>query len=58
MCGLYGSRSRERIQAAVDLGTRALEHRYRATNLGRRHITAIETTAEGLPLYGGYGARR
>jgi hypothetical protein len=28
------------------------------TNLGRWHITAIETTAEGLPLYGGYGARR
>lgn len=28
------------------------------TNLGHWHITAIETTAEGLPLYGGYGARR
>jgi len=25
------------------------------TNLGRWHITAIETVAEGLPLYGGYG---
>jgi gluconolactonase len=28
------------------------------TNLGRWPITAIETRAEGLPLYGGYGARR
>jgi gluconolactonase len=28
------------------------------TNLGRWHISAIETVAEGLPLYGGYGARR
>jgi len=28
------------------------------TNLGRWHISAIETAAEGLPLYGGYGARR
>jgi sugar lactone lactonase YvrE len=26
------------------------------TNLGRWHITAIETEAEGLPLYGGYGS--
>ena len=26
------------------------------TNLGRWHITAINTSAEGLPLYGGYGA--
>ena len=26
------------------------------TNLGRWHITAIETAAEGLPLYGGYGS--
>ena len=25
------------------------------TNLGRWHITAVDTTAEGLPLYGGYG---
>jgi gluconolactonase len=25
------------------------------TNLGRWHITAIETAVEGLPLYGGYG---
>jgi len=25
------------------------------TNLGRWHITAIETAAQGLPLYGGYG---
>jgi gluconolactonase len=25
------------------------------TNLGRWHITAVETTVEGLPLYGGYG---
>jgi gluconolactonase len=25
------------------------------TNLGRWHITVIETVAEGLPLYGGYG---
>src|SRR5215208_4210087 len=25
------------------------------TNLGRWHITAIETAAHGLPLYGGYG---
>src|SRR5215218_11021966 len=28
------------------------------TNLGRWHISAIETAAEGLPLYGGFGARR
>lgn len=28
------------------------------TNLGRWHITSIETTVEGLPLYGGYGAPR
>jgi hypothetical protein len=28
------------------------------TNLGRWPITAIETRAEGLPLYGGYGVRR
>jgi gluconolactonase len=27
-------------------------------NLGRWHITAIQTTAEGLPLYGGYGGGR
>ncbi len=27
-------------------------------NLGRWHITAIETSAEGLPLYGGYGGER
>ena len=26
------------------------------TNLGRWHITAIETEAQGLPLYGGYGS--
>ncbi len=25
------------------------------TNLGRWHITAIDTASEGLPLYGGYG---
>ncbi|MDQ4126815.1 MAG: SMP-30/gluconolactonase/LRE family protein [Actinomycetota bacterium] len=25
------------------------------TNLGRWHITAVDTTAEGLPLQGGYG---
>ncbi|MGH3146634.1 MAG: SMP-30/gluconolactonase/LRE family protein, partial [Rubrobacter sp.] len=25
------------------------------TNLGRWHITAVETDVEGLPLYGGYG---
>ena len=25
------------------------------TNLGRWHITAIETAVDGLPLYGGYG---
>lgn len=25
------------------------------TNLGRWHITAIDTAVEGLPLYGGYG---
>ena len=29
-----------------------------AANLGRWHITAIQTTAEGLPLYGGYGGGR
>jgi sugar lactone lactonase YvrE len=28
------------------------------TNLGRWHITAVDTTAEGLPLYGGYGGGR
>jgi gluconolactonase len=28
------------------------------TNLGRWHITAIDTTTEGLPLYGGYGSER
>ena len=28
------------------------------TNPGRWHITAIETAARGLPLYGGYGASR
>jgi sugar lactone lactonase YvrE len=28
------------------------------TNLGRWHITAIDTAAEGLPLYGGYGGER
>jgi gluconolactonase len=28
------------------------------TNLGRWHITAIDTEAEGLPLYGGYGSDR
>jgi gluconolactonase len=28
------------------------------TNLGRWHITAIETEAEDLPLYGGYGSER
>jgi gluconolactonase len=28
------------------------------TNLGRWHITAIETEARGLPLYGGYGSER
>jgi hypothetical protein len=27
------------------------------TNLGRWHITAVDTAAEGLPLYGGYGGR-
>jgi sugar lactone lactonase YvrE len=27
-------------------------------NLGRWHITVIETEAEGLPLYGGYGSER
>ena len=26
------------------------------TNLGRWHITAVETEAQGLPLYGGYGS--
>jgi hypothetical protein len=26
--------------------------------LSRWHITAIEMTAEGLPLYGGYGSER
>lgn len=26
------------------------------TNLGRWHVTAIETSARGLPLYGGYGS--
>ena len=25
------------------------------TNLGRWHITAVETAVQGLPLYGGYG---
>jgi gluconolactonase len=28
------------------------------TNLGRWHITAVDTEAEGLPLYGGYGSDR
>lgn len=28
------------------------------TNLGRWHMTAIDTAAEGLPLYGGYGSER
>jgi gluconolactonase len=28
------------------------------TNLGRWHITAIDTDAEGLPLSGGYGSER
>jgi gluconolactonase len=28
------------------------------TNLGRWHITAVDTAAEGLPLYGGYGSER
>jgi sugar lactone lactonase YvrE len=28
------------------------------TNLGRWHMTAVETTAEGLPLYGGYDSER
>jgi gluconolactonase len=28
------------------------------TNLGRWHITAVETAAEGLPLHGGYGSER
>jgi gluconolactonase len=28
------------------------------TNLGRWHITAIDTAMEGLPLYGGYGSER
>lgn len=28
------------------------------TNLGRWHITAVDTAAEGLPLYGGYGNDR
>ena len=28
------------------------------TNLGRWHITAIDTEVEGLPLYGGYGSER
>jgi gluconolactonase len=28
------------------------------TNLGRWHITAVDTAAEGLPLYGGYGNER
>ena len=28
------------------------------TNLGRWHITAIETEAEGMPLYGRYGSER
>jgi sugar lactone lactonase YvrE len=27
-------------------------------NLGRWHITAIQTTTRGLPLYGGYGSER
>ena len=27
-------------------------------NLGRWHITAIQTAAQGLPLYGGYGSER
>ncbi len=28
------------------------------TNLGRWHITAVDMTVEGLPLYGGYGSER
>jgi gluconolactonase len=28
------------------------------TNLGRWHITAVETNMEGLPLYGGYVSGR
>jgi sugar lactone lactonase YvrE len=28
------------------------------TNLGRWHITAIQTATQGLPLYGGYGSER
>jgi hypothetical protein len=56
MCGLYGSRSREREQIPRYLAFR--DNVLFTTNLGRWHITAIETTAEGLPLYGGYGARR
>jgi sugar lactone lactonase YvrE len=28
------------------------------TNLGRWHITAVDTEAEGLPLYGGYGSEQ
>jgi sugar lactone lactonase YvrE len=28
------------------------------TNLGRWHITAVDTGADGLPLYGGYGSER
>jgi gluconolactonase len=28
------------------------------TNLGRWHITAIETVAKGLPLHGGYAGER
>ena len=27
-------------------------------NLGRRHITAIQTATQSLPLYGGYGSER
>lgn len=28
------------------------------TNLGRWHITAVDTRTKGLPLYGGYGSGR
>jgi gluconolactonase len=31
-------------------------HMLFTTNLGRWHITAIDTEVEGLPLYGGYGS--
>jgi gluconolactonase len=28
------------------------------TNLGRWHVTAVDTSVEGLPLHGGYDRRR